>query len=52
MPLSFATGLSLNQAESQLVKSNQVENNYGRQRMLIGEYITMTRTERQRFVVL
>jgi hypothetical protein len=40
MPLGFATGLSLNQAESQPVQSNQDENNYGRQQMLNGQYIT------------
>jgi len=41
-PLSFATGLSLNQAENQAVQSNQDENNYGRQQMLNGQYITMS----------
>jgi len=33
-PLSFATGLSVNQAESQPVQSNLDENNYGRQQMM------------------
>jgi len=42
MPLGFATGLSLNQAESQLLQSNQDENNYGRQQMLNGQYIKMS----------
>jgi hypothetical protein len=42
MLLGFATGLSLNQAESQPVQSNQVENNYGRQQMLNGQYIKMS----------
>jgi len=41
-PLGFATGLSLNQAESQPVQSNQDENNYGRQQMMNGQYIKMT----------
>jgi hypothetical protein len=40
-PLSFATGCSLNHAESQPVKSNQDENIYRRQQMLNGEYIKM-----------
>jgi hypothetical protein len=39
---SFATGLSLNQAESQPVQSNQDENNYGRQQMMNGQYIKMS----------
>jgi hypothetical protein len=41
-PLSFAPGLSLNQAESKPVQSNQDESNYGRQQMLNGQYITMS----------
>jgi hypothetical protein len=41
-PLGFATGLSLNQAESQPVQSNQDENNYGRQQMTNGQYIKMS----------
>jgi len=41
-PLGFATGLSLNQAESQPVQSNQDENNYGRQQMMSGQYIKMS----------
>jgi len=41
-PLSFATGLSLNQAESQPVQSNQDENNYGRQQTMNGQYIKMS----------
>jgi len=41
-PLGFATGLSLNQAESQPVQSNQNENNYGRQQMMNGEYNKMS----------
>jgi hypothetical protein len=40
--LGFATGLSLNQAESQPVQSNQDENNYGRQQMTNGQYIKMS----------
>jgi hypothetical protein len=40
--LGFATGLSLNQAGSQLVQSNQGENNYGRQQMMNGQYIKMS----------
>jgi hypothetical protein len=40
--LGFATGLSLNQAESQPVHSNQDENNYGRQQMLNGKYLEMS----------
>jgi len=42
MPLGFATGLSLNQAENQPVQSNQDENNYGRQQMMNGQYIKMS----------
>jgi hypothetical protein len=34
--------LSLNQAESQPVQSNQDENNYGRQQMMNGQYIKMS----------
>jgi hypothetical protein len=41
-PLGFATGLSLNQAESQPVQSNQDENNYGRQQMMNGQYIKIS----------
>jgi hypothetical protein len=41
-PLGFATGLSLNQAESQPVQSNQDENNSGRQQMMNGQYIKMS----------
>jgi hypothetical protein len=41
-PPGFATGLSLNQAESQPVQSNQDENNYERQQMLNGQYIKMS----------
>jgi hypothetical protein len=41
-PLGFATGLSLNQAESQPAQSNQDENNYGRQQMMNGQYIKMS----------
>jgi len=41
-PLGFATGLSLNQAESQPVQSNQDENDYGRQQMVNGQYIKMS----------
>jgi hypothetical protein len=41
-PLGFATGLSLNQAESQPVQSNQDENNYGRQQMMNGQYIKVS----------
>jgi len=41
-PLGFATGLSLNQAESQPVQSNQDENNSGWQQMMIGQYIKMS----------
>jgi len=40
--LGFATGLSLNQAESQPVQYNQDENNYGRQQMMNGQYIKMS----------
>jgi hypothetical protein len=42
MPLGFATGLSLNQPESQPVQSNQDENNYGRQQMMNGQCIKMS----------
>jgi len=42
MPLCIATGLSLNQAESQPVQSNHDENNYGRQQMMNGQYIKMS----------
>jgi hypothetical protein len=41
-PLGFPTGLSLNQAESQPVQSNQDENNYGRQQMMNIQYIKMS----------
>jgi hypothetical protein len=41
-PVGFATGLSLNQAECQLVQSNQDENNYGRQQMLNEQSIKMS----------
>jgi hypothetical protein len=41
-PLGFATGLSLNQAESQPAQSNQDEHNYGRQQMMNGQYIKMS----------
>jgi len=41
-PHGFATGLSLNQAESLPVQSNQDENNYGRQQMLNEQYIKMS----------
>jgi len=41
MLLSIATGLSLNQAESQPVQSNQDENNYGQQQMMNGQYFKM-----------
>jgi len=41
-PLGFATGPILNQAERQPTKSNQDENNYRRQQMLNGQYITMS----------
>jgi len=41
-PLGFATGLSLNQAERQLLQSNQDENNCGRQQMMNGQCITMS----------
>ena len=41
-PLGFATGLSLNQAESQPVQANQDENNYARQQMMNGQYIKMS----------
>jgi hypothetical protein len=42
MPLSFATGPSLNQAERPPIKSNHDENTYGRQQMLNGQYIKMS----------
>jgi hypothetical protein len=42
MPLGFATELSLNHVESQPVQSNQDENNYGRQKMMNGQYIKMS----------
>jgi len=42
MPLGFATGLRLNQAESQPVQSNHDENDYGQQQMLNGQYIEMS----------
>jgi len=42
MPLGFATGPSLNQAEKQPIKSNQDEYNYRRQQMLNGQYIKMS----------
>ena len=42
MPLSFATGPNLNQAERQPVKSNQDENIYRRQQMLNGQYLEMS----------
>jgi hypothetical protein len=41
-PLGFSTGLSLNQAESQPVKSNQDENNHRLQQMLNGKYNKMS----------
>jgi hypothetical protein len=41
-PLGFATALSLNQAESQPLQSNQDENNYGWQQMMNGQYIKMS----------
>jgi len=41
-PLGFATGLSLNQAESQLVQSNHDANNYGRLQMMNGQYIKIS----------
>jgi len=40
--LGFATGLSLNRAESQMVQSNQDENNYGWQQLLNGQCIKMS----------
>jgi len=40
--LGFATGPSLNQAERQLIRSNQDEYNYRRQQMMNGEYIKMS----------
>jgi hypothetical protein len=42
MPLGFATGLCLNQAESQPIQSNQDENNYRWQQLLNGQYINMS----------
>jgi hypothetical protein len=42
MPLGFATGLSLHQAERQPIVSNQDENNYRQQSMLNGQYIEMS----------
>jgi hypothetical protein len=41
MPLGFATGPSLNNAERQPIKSNQDENNYRWQQMMNGQYIKM-----------
>jgi len=41
-PLGFATGSSLNQAQSQPVQSNQDENNYGLQQTKNGQYIKMS----------
>jgi hypothetical protein len=41
-PLGFATGLSLNQADSQPAQPNQDENNYGRQQMMNGQYSKMS----------
>jgi hypothetical protein len=41
-PLGFATGFSLNQAESQPVQSNQDETNYGWQQMMNGQYIKIS----------
>jgi len=41
IPLGFSTGPSLNHVERQPMKSNQDENNYGRQQMLNGQYIKM-----------
>jgi len=41
-PLSFATGLSLNQAERLPLKSNQDENTHGRQQMFDGQYLKMS----------
>jgi len=40
--LGFATGLSLDQAESQPVQSYQDENNYRQQQMMNGQYIKMS----------
>jgi hypothetical protein len=55
-PLGFATGLSLNQAERQPIKSNQDQNTYGWQQMINGQYITISingaSMERQQFVVM
>jgi len=42
MPIGFATVPSLTPAERQLVNSNQDENNYRRQQMMNGQYITMS----------
>jgi hypothetical protein len=42
MPLGFATGLSLNQAETQQIKSNQDEMNFRQEQMLNGQYIKMS----------
>jgi len=42
MPLSFATGPSLNQAERLPIKSNPDENTYGWQQMFNGQYIKMS----------
>jgi hypothetical protein len=42
MPLGFATGPSLNQAETLPIKSNQDENTYGQQQMFNGQYIKMS----------
>jgi hypothetical protein len=44
-PLGFATGLRLNQADSQPGQSNQDENNYARQQMMNGRYIKMSVNE-------
>jgi hypothetical protein len=40
--LGFATELSLNQAESQSLESNQDENNYRWQQMVNGQHIKMS----------
>jgi len=42
IPLGFAAGPSLNHAERQPMKSNEDENNYRRQQMMNGQYITMS----------
>jgi hypothetical protein len=42
MPLGVAPGLSLNQAERQLIESNQDENNYRQQQMVNGQYMKMS----------